>query len=301
LNSKFSSLFLDSSDQKILINDEKIEIKKSVDKDLNLMNNIKINNDEINDEKNLGKGNKRLHEYNQIFKLLNENIEQFKNILNTKDINADNKTFKRNKLNKLSLRENYKTLNGNSKNEKKLKNSGRRFTFYDTKNKKHGRRNKTIKQRDSSDYKRIFNKEIKVNNPLVYSHNFSREKKSEIYSFMESFTEDDLFMPLDFKHHRKSSKSLTNIFSQDKKEENSKKINKKELEKISTYDMSSNNNKCTYNDDDIQIETFGPDEQINMDIKNRVINPHFFSNDSVNKKTNNEKMRGNKNKDCYIF
>ena len=43
--------------------------------------------------------------------------------------------------------------------------------------------------------------EININNSL----NFSKENNSKIYSFLDSFTQDDLFQPLDAKHQKKSS------------------------------------------------------------------------------------------------
>ena len=161
------------------------------------------------------------------------------------------------------------------------------------------KRNKTNKQKNTSTIKKTMFEDN--NNTLLYSQNLSKDKdNSEINSFLDSFTEDDLFLPFDYKHKKKSSKSLTNIFNIEKREDNSKKLNKKELEKISTNDMSTNN-KC-YNDDDIQIEIFGTDEQIKCDtIKNRDINPHFFSNDFVNNINNKEKGNVNFNKECFIF
>jgi hypothetical protein len=60
----------------------------------------------------------------------------------------------------------------------------------------------------------------------------------------------------------------------------------------------STNNKC----DDEEIQISGTDEHIKYDkLKNRNINPHFFSNDSVNKDNKDEKKNVNMNKDCLIF
>ena len=84
----------------------------------------------------------------------------------------------------------------------------------------------------------------------------------------------------------------------DKKDETIIKINKKDIDRISSNEMSTNN-KC-YEDEDMQIEICSTDEQIKYDtIKNRDINPHFFSNDFVNNMNDIKKV--NIDKECYIF
>ena len=300
INDNFINLFKETTEQKKLLNNNNnINKKKSMGKNSITMNNIKNmnsknilkKNEEKTEEKDLNNDNKRLDEYSQIFKLLNENIEQFKNILIKKDTNIENKN---NNKNRLSSKEGK-----NTKNTKSIRNKKNLIPYNKTNEEKHIKRNKTNKQKNTSTIKKTMFEDN--NNTLLYSQNLSKDKdNSEIYSFLDSFTEDDLFLPFNYKHQKKSSKSLTNIFNLEKKEDNSKKLNKKELEKISTNDMSTNN-KC-YNDDDIQIEIFGTDEQIKCDtIKNRDINPHFFSNDFVNNINNKEKSNVNFNKECFIF
>ena len=321
-NCNFTSILIDASEQKTLM-DNKIDEKKSMGKDLNLlMNNIENMNkttekkEDNSRDKNSDKDNKRLNEYGQIFKLLNENIEQFKNIINKKDnnnnINTDNnnnKGIKSDKFKILTSRETHKNTitNANANtNINKIKKSEKLVPFYDKKVNKCVKRNKANKQKNTLfEQKNTYQENNNKKNQLLNSHNFNKDKKnSELYSFLNSFTEEDLFKELDHKHHKNSSKSLTNLFTQDKKEDNSKKTTKNEIEKISTNDMSRNNKcyKCINNDDDMQIDYFGTDEQIRkVSIKNREINPHFFSSDFVNNVNSNEKKKENSNKECFVF
>ena len=295
LNSEFTSLFLEPSYKNNLINNDSNE-KKNKD-NYNIIHRINTNTNRIlnkNETKSQDKDSKRLNEYSQIFQLLNDNIEQFKNIINKKDNNLDNKEGKKNqninrdsinKINILSSKENkgpknIKELNINEKvNQRVIFNKNKNYQFI----KKNKPNNLNLD-------------EITINNSL----SLSKDKKNvEIYSFLDSFTQDDILKSIETQHQKKSSKSLTNIFQAEKKDENNIKINKKEVDRISSNEMSTNN-KC-YEDEEIQIEVCGTDEQIKYDkIKNRDINPHFFSNDFVNN-IENEKKKVNIDKECFIF
>ena len=320
-NCNITSILTDAPEQKNLINN-KIEDKKSMGKNLNIimndikeMNNINIKKEDNSQEKsNSGRDNRRLSEYSQIFNLLNENIEQFKNILNKKDTNIiteHNKPSKSNNVNILSSRD-YYNKNKHTNRNKAIKNSKKLYPFYDTKDYKNPRRNKTNKQRNTLEEQKIKvfkennnnnNNNCNHKNQLLKSQNFNRNiknKNSELYSFLDSFTEEDIFTNLALKHQKNASKSLTNIFNEDKREENNNSNkNKNEIEKISTNDMSRN--RC-YNNDDLQLDYFGTDEQIKMgQIQNRDINPHFFCNDDINNINSNVKRKEKIDKECFIF
>ena len=301
-NSGFTSLFLEASNKDNIIN---IKSKKhqNIGSTPNNLNIINLNKNSIrkNEAKSQDKDNKRIDEYSQLFKLLNENIEQFKNIIHKKDTIIENKEKKKN-------------IN-NNKNKKKF------FSSKETYNNNNSE--KRIKSKEKVNNAILFNKTQKINyikkcgnknyNTLgnkskfrgskveeINTLNFSKEKNiSNIYSFLDSFSQEDLFQPLDNKHQKKSSKSLTNIFKAENRDDcnYNKKIIKKEVDRISSNEMSTNN-KC----DDEEIQISGTDEHIKYDkLKNRNINPHFFSNDSVNKDNKDEKKNVNMNKDCLIF
>ena len=321
-NCNLTSILTDEPEQKNLINN-KIEDKKSMGKNLNIimndikeMNNINIKKEDNSREKNnSGRDNRRLSEYSQIFKLLNENIEQFKNIINKKDTNINiehNKQTKSNKLNILSSRDYYQK-NKHTKGKETIKNSKKFYPFYSSKDYKNTRRNKTNKQKNTlaEQKKNMFkgnnnnnnnnNYNFNKKNQLIKSQNFNRNiKNSELYSFLDSFTEEDIFTNLALNHQKNTSKSFTNIFNQDEREENNNSNkNKNEIEKISTNDMSRN--RC-YNNEDLQLDYFGTDEQIKMgQIQIRDINPHFFCNDYINNINSNVKRKEKIDKECFIF
>ena len=294
-NTEFKSLFLENCCKNKLINKDFKE-KQNIDNNYNSIHNI--NNTKINhslkklDKKSPDKDNKRLNEYGQIFQLLNENIEQFKDIINKKDKNFDKKENKLNnnninpESNFLSSREYYK----DSKNENIINNEkiNQRLIFSKDRNYQYIKKSKPT------------NSNLEENT-LNNSLSLSKDKKNiEIFSFLDSFTEDELLQPSYNKHQKQSSKSLGNIFQGVKKDETIIKINKKDIDRISSNEMSTNN-KC-YEDEDMQIELCGTDEQINYDtIKNRDINPHFFSNDIINNMNNDKKKEVNIEKECYIF
>lgn len=148
-------------------------------------------------------------------------------------------------------------------------------------------------QNNMNKHKKNFFEENLNNNNL----NLSKDKNnSNLFSFLDSFTQEDIFEPLNNKHKKNSNKILTNIFNVEYKEDN-KIMNKKEIDRISSNEMSTNN-KC-YEDEEIQMEVYGTEEHIKCDkVNNRDINPHFFSNDFVN---NNKKKNVNLDKDCLIF
>ena len=303
INSGFTSLFLEASKQDNIIN-----IKPKKNQNLgNIPNNLNIinlnkNSLKKNAAKSQDKDNKRIDEYSQLFKLLNENIEQFKNIIHKKDTNIENKEMKKNINNNKTKTKFFSSKENNNNNEKDIKSQekvNKVILFNRT------QKNNYIKKCETKNFNTLSNKskfrgskleEININNTIY----FSKEKNnSDIYSFLDSFTQEDLFQPLDIKHKKKSSKSLTNIFKAENKDDYNynKKINKKEVGGISSNEMSTNN-KC----DDEEIQISGTDEHIKYDkLKNRDINPHFFSNDNVNKITKNEKKKVNINTNCLIF
>ena len=270
-------------------------------------NNIKKEN---NQEKKTNKDNQRLSEYSQIFKLLNENIEQFKNIFRGKNSNLENNNNKNNNINNngnspnklkfLSIKENYKNENikkiKNIENNEKMEEIASFNKIQEPSLIKNNKNNNNLNKKNLEGNNKDKNNSINKS----YSCNFSKENVgSEIYSFLESFTQDDLFLPLAIKHQKKSSKSLTNILKVDKKESINRKEIKKDLDKISSNDISTN--KC-YEDEEMQLEICGIDEQINCDeIKNRDINPHFFSKDFNNINNKNKDKKISLERDCYIF
>ena len=313
-NSDYTSLFMESSISKNIIN-KYFHAKKKINNNYNTINTINNYNRVFkkNQVKSQGKENKRINEYSQIFQLLNENIEQFKNILNKKEKNiSKNKEIKKkksnntnidfsNKINFLSYRENN---NKKIKNIKKI-SSNQKINKINI-NKIHKIKDKNnipindIKiQNKNFKFKKDFLEEFNINNSISIT---KERNNSNIYSFLDSFTQDELFMPLNNKHQKKSSKSLTNIFLGEKKEENTNtntntKIIKKDI--FSSNEMSTN--KCE--EEDLNSDILGTDEQIKYDkMKNRDINPHFFSNDFVNNTNNKEKKEVNNiDKDCLIF
>ena len=294
-NTQFKSLFLENCCKNKLINKDFKE-KQNIDNNYNTIHNI--NNTETYhnlkklEKKSSDKDNKRLNEYGQIFQLLNDNIEQFKDIINKKDKILDNKENKKSnnniiqEPNFLSSREYYKE----SKNEDIINNAkkNQRIIFSKDKNYQYTKKSKPT---NSNLEENTFNNSLSL----------SKDKKNiEIFSFLDSFTEDELLKPSDNKHQKQSSKSLGNIFQGVKKDETIKKSNKKDIDRISSNEMSTNN-KC-YEDEDMQIELCGTDEKINYDtIKNRDINPHFFSNDIINNMNNNKKKEVNIEKECNIY
>ena len=320
INSDYTSLFMETSIDKKLINND-FYVKPIVNKNYNTINNTtnkKKNLDRAikkNQIKSQGKDNKRLNEYIQLFQLLNDNIEQFKSILKDKKNNL-NKNKKNNnikldhdkqgnyscKINFFSSRENSSNKVQNLKTIKSNDKLNKIINF----NKIH--KNKNTKSPpihnlniQKNNYK--LNKNILDDFNSNNSINISKDKNnSKIYSFLESFTQDDLFLPLNSNHQKKSSRSLTKIFQAEKKEENTiinntnTKIIKKEI--ISSNEMSTN--KC--DEEEINIEILGTDEHIKYDkLKNRNINPHFFSNDFVNNINNEKQEKVNIIKECYIF
>ena len=302
INSGFTSLFLEPSnkDNIMSIKSKKLQNIGNIPNNLNIIN---LNKKSIkkNEAKSLDKDNKRIDEYSQLFKLLNENIEQFKNIIHKKDTIIENKERKKsisnnkNKTKFFSSRENYKNSN-NIKRIKSKEKANNAILFNKT------QKNNYIKKYGTKNYNTLSNKSKFRGSKFeeINTLNFSKEKNiSDIYSFLDSFSQEDLFQPLEAKHQKKSSKSLTNIFKAENRDDcnYNKKIIKKEVDRISSNEMSTNN-KCE--EEDIQIS--GTDELIKYDkLKNRDINPHFFSNDIVNKNNKNEKKNVNKNKDCLSF
>ena len=263
-----------------------IILKDDNNKKPNLLPNININSINNNNEKNEDSGPKkndknikRLYEYNQIFQLLNENIEQFKNIIKKKDSNLDNKENKKGNLNL------YKNERINGKMKYIFTNNKEEDSFI----------GKNI-NKYNNDMSHNINSNTSLNRS--YSHNFTKDKKSEIYSFIESFTQDDLFLPYNIQHQKNSSKSLSNILKIENKNMVSENIKKKEIERFSSNESTK---KC-YDDEEMQIEFSEIDEQIKCNkIKNRDINPHFFSYDFVNNINIKSSKKINSDKDCIIF
>ena len=276
----------------------------------NIINNFDIlkKNDEEIEEKNIDSDNIRVNEFSKIFDLLNENIEQFKNILKKKDSNLNNNEHKKNindinknninNINFISLKDNYKINNINNiqsnVNHKKFKSN---TNFSKTKKPSYINNDKNKIKPDN------LGEIVNINESSLnksYSCNFSKEKNnSEFYSFLDSFTQDDLFLPLTAKHQKHSTQNLSNILNIEKKEEINQNKNKKEIDKFSSNDMSTG--KC-YDEEELQIDSCAIDEQIKCDeIKSRDINPHFFSKEFVNNEKVKEKKRLSLEKDCNIF
>ena len=278
IKNKYLNQLRDSNNQIILKDDN--------NKKPNLLPNININSINNNNEKNEDSGPKkndknikRLNEYNQIFQLLNENIEQFKNIIKKKDSNLDNKENKKGNLNL------YKNERINGKMKYIFTNNKEEDSFI----------GKNI-NKYNNDMSHNINSNTSLNRS--YSHNFTKDKKSEIYSFIESFTQDDLFLPYNIQHQKNSSKSLSNILKIENKNMVSENIKKKEIERFSSNESTK---KC-YDDEEMQIEFSEIDEQIKCNkIKNRDINPHFFSYDFVNNINIKSSKKINSDKDCIIF
>ena len=278
IKNKYLNQLRDSNNQIILKDDN--------NKKPNLLPNININSINNNNEKNEDSGPKkndknikRLNEYNQIFQLLNENIEQFKNIIKKKDSNLDNKENKKGNLNL------YKNERINGKMKYIFTNNKEEDSFI----------GKNI-NKYNNDMSHNINSNTSLNRS--YSHNFTKDKKSEIYSFIESFTQDDLFLPYNIQHQKNSSKSLSNILKIENKNIVSENIKKKEIERFSSNESTK---KC-YDDEEMQIEFSEIDEQIKCNkIKNRDINPHFFSYDFVNNINIKSSKKINSDKDCIIF
>ena len=278
IKNKYLNQLRDSNNQIILKDDN--------NKKPNLLPNININSINNNNEKNEDSGPKkndknikRLNEYNQIFQLLNENIEQFKNIIKKKDSNLDNKENKKGNLNL------YKNERINGKMKYIFTNNKEEDSFI----------GKNI-NKYNNDMSHNINSNTSLNRS--YSHNFTKDKKSEIYSFIESFTQDDLFLPYNIQHQKNSSKSLSNILKIEKKNMASDNLKKKEIERFSSNESTK---KC-YDDEEMQIEFSEIDEQIKCNkIKNRDINPHFFSYDFVNNINIKSSKKINSDKDCIIF
>lgn len=280
IKNKLLNQLIDSKNQ--------INLKNDNNKKQNRLNNInnKINSINNNYEKNedsYSKNNdkdiKRLNEYNQIFQLLNENIEQFKNIIKKKDSIIDLKENKKSNLN----------FNRNDKINGKMKfifTSNKEDELFNSKN--NNKNNNNIAH------------DINANNSLnkSYSHNLSKDKNSEIYSFIDSFTQDDLFLPYNIRHQKNSSKSLSNLLKIENKNMVTTKIKKKDIERFSSNETT---NKY-YDDEEMQMEFSDIDEQIKCNrLKNRDINPHFFSYDFVNNINNKAGNKINSEKDCIIF
>ena len=277
IKNKYLNQLRDSNNQIILKDDN--------NKKPNMLPNININSINNNNEKNEDscpkndKNIKRLNEYNQIFQLLNENIEQFKNIIKKKDSNLDNKENKKGNLNL------YKNERINGKMKYIFTNNKEEDSFI----------GKNI-NKYNNDMSHNINSNTSLNRS--YSHNFTKDKKSEIYSFIESFTQDDLFLPYNIQHQKNSSKSLSNILKIENKNIVSENIKKKEIERFSSNESTK---KC-YDDEEMQIEFSEIDEQIKCNkIKNRDINPHFFSYDFVNNINIKSSKKINSDKDCIIF
>ena len=278
IKNKYLNQLRDSNNQIILKDDN--------NKKPNILPNININSINNNNEKNEDSGPKkndknikRLNEYNQIFQLLNENIEQFKNIIKKKDSNLDNKENKKGNLNL------YKNERINGKMKYIFTNNKEEDSFI----------GKNI-NKYNNDMSHNINSNTSLNRS--YSHNFTNDKKSEIYSFIESFTQDDLFLPYNIQHQKNSSKSLSNILKIENKNIVSENIKKKEIERFSSNESTK---KC-YDDEEMQIEFSEIDEQIKCNkIKNRDINPHFFSYDFVNNINIKSSKKINSDKDCIIF
>ena len=278
IKNKYLNQLRDSNNQIILKDDN--------NKKPNILPNININSINNNNEKNEDSGPKkndknikRLNEYNQIFQLLNENIEQFKNIIKKKDSNLDNKENKKGNLNL------YKNERINGKMKYIFTNNKEEDSFI----------GKNI-NKYNNDMSHNINSNTSLNRS--YSHNFTKDKKSEIYSFIESFTQDDLFLPYNIQHQKNSSKSLSNILKIENKNIVSENIKKKEIERFSSNESTK---KC-YDDEEMQIEFSEIDEQIKCNkIKNRDINPHFFSYDFVNNINIKSSKKINSDKDCIIF
>ena len=280
---KFLNKLYDSNNQfNLKIDNNKTQnIFTNNNNNVNSINNIYGKNEESCPKKN-DKDIKRLNEYNQIFQLLNENIEQFKNILKKKDSNIDNKENKKNNLN----------LYKNDRTNDKMK--------YILSNNKEEEESSIRNNINSNNNNNNMAHNINANNSLnkSYSHNFIKDKNSEIYSFIDSFTQDDLFLPYNTKHQKNSSKSLSNILKIENKNKINKKIIKKDIERFSSNEST---NKC-YDDEEMQIEFSDIDEQIKCNkLKNRDINPHFFSYDFVNNINSKSKKKINLDKDCIIF
>ena len=278
IKNKYLNQLRDSNNQIILKDDNNKKPNMLPNININSINNNNEKNEDSDPKKN-DKNIKRLNEYNQIFQLLNENIEQFKNIIKKKDSNLDSKENKKGNLNL------YKNERVNGKMKYIFTNNKEEDSFI----------GKNI-NKYNNDMSHNINSNTSLNRS--YSHNFTKDKKSEIYSFIESFTQDDLFLPYNIQHQKNSSKSLSNILKIEKKNKVSDNIKKKEIERFSSNESTK---KC-YDDEEMQIEFSEIDEQIKCNkIKNRDINPHFFSYDFVNNINIKSSKKINSDKDCIIF
>ena len=272
-------------------------------------------NEEDNKEEKLS-DNKRLDEYSQIFKLLNENIEQFKNIFNKNDSTKEHKKinssqnqnkfnnentsfFSKKVINIIPYKDNYTHQKGKSnKNIYKYKKSQiltspRNSKFEKNKlqiNKKEDKNKIYTKKPSNKNIDEVFNEGV-LNNS--FSKIIEKDKSnSEIFSFLGSFTQEEFFQSNTNPYHKKhSSKSLSNKFLLDDKTKNKENKEKEE--------------------DDMQIEVCGTEGKVKFgELKNRKMNPHFFSNGNI--ENNNNKMKNiedkkkknnniNEQRDCYIF
>ena len=261
------------SDEKIKIYKDKTKLNKEELKDENIIKNKYLN--QLRDSNN----QIILKDDNNKKPNINENIEQFKNIIKKKDSNLDNKENKKGNLNL------YKNERINGKMKYIFNNNKEEDSFI----------GKNI-NKYNNDMSHNINSNTSLNRS--YSHNFTKDKKSEIYSFIESFTQDDLFLPYNIQHQKNSSKSLSNILKIENKNMVSENIKKKEIERFSSNESTK---KC-YDDEEMQIEFSEIDEQIKCNkIKNRDINPHFFSYDFVNNINIKSSKKINSDKDCIIF
>ena len=305
-------LITESKEKEDNVNTETTNLFTTSYENNNLMKNT--SNDKQNSEIKLiineNKGNneekisdiKRLDEYSQIFNLLNENIEQFKNIFIKKET-KENKKIKNNPSQTIpnddipSTKKNINIIPLKERLSSKMKHNKNIFKknqITSPSNLKSGKK-KTINMNENKesiinnnkDIEEIFN-EGNLNNS--FSKIYEKDKStSEIYSFLGSFTQEDFFQqsPSNLKH---SSKLLSKYIL----EENLENLDNKESDK-----------------DDINIDTCGTEGQVKFgELKNRKINPHFFSSDYTNKniikpvKTSvNEKKKNiqKEQKDCRIF
>lgn len=279
IKNKYLNQLIYSNNQINLKNDNNKKQNMLINNNINSINNNYEKNEDSFAKKN-DKDIKRLYEYNQIFQLLNENIEQFKNIIKKKDSNFENKEYKKSNLD----------FDKNDTINDKMK-----YIFTSNKEEESFIR-KSINKNNNNNNAHNINANTSLNKS--YSHNFTKDKNSEIYSFIESFTQDDLFLPYNFKHQKNSSKSLSNILKIENKNMVSKSIKKKDIERFSSNESTK---KC-YDDEEMQIEFSEIDEQIKCNkLKNRDINPHFFSYDFVNNINSKSRKKINSDKDCIIF
>ena len=311
-NNNLELLITESKEKEDNVNTETTNLFTTSYENNNLMKNT--SNDKQNSEIKLiineNKGNneekisdiKRLDEYSQIFNLLNENIEQFKNIFIKKET-KENKKIKNNPSQTIpnddipSTKKNINIIPLKERLSSKMKHNKNIFKknqITSPSNLKSGKK-KTINMNENKesiinnnkDIEEIFN-EGNLNNS--FSKIYEKDKStSEIYSFLGSFTQEDFFQqsPSNLKH---SSKLLSKYIL----EENLENLDNKESDK-----------------DDINIDTCGTEGQVKFgELKNRKINPHFFSSDYTNKniikpvKTSvNEKKKNiqKEQKDCRIF